>query len=198
AVREMEVMTTSTSLSASAVPAEPEEAAGDGADLDLLRALGDPVAAVVAVDVLERLGAAVADPAVDLDGAVLQRDLLALDEGVEVVEQPAERRREPAPAQRRPRAALSSASRASAARRRTRSPAGTSSARGYAWPAQRLIASASPRSRAAARTGAVTWCSSGYAIGAPVCSRMKRLVMPRARRPVNARVSAVGASPPSA
>src|SRR4051794_35724728 len=41
----------------SAPAAEAEQRLGDVAHLDLLRALGDPVAAVVAVDVLERLSA---------------------------------------------------------------------------------------------------------------------------------------------
>src|SRR3954454_128188 len=50
--------------------AKPEQRPRDVADLDLLRALGDPVAAVVAVDVLEGLVAGVADAAVDLDRAV--------------------------------------------------------------------------------------------------------------------------------
>ena len=45
---------------------EAEEVAGDTAHLDLLGAFGDPVAAVVAVDVLERLVAGVAEAAVDL------------------------------------------------------------------------------------------------------------------------------------
>src|SRR5262249_4345170 len=48
--------------------AEPERA--HLAHLDLLRAFGDPVAAVVAVDVLERLVARVADAAVRLHGPV--------------------------------------------------------------------------------------------------------------------------------
>src|SRR5882757_5867182 len=39
-------------------------------NLDLLGALGDPIAAVVAVDVFERLVPAVAESAVDLHGAV--------------------------------------------------------------------------------------------------------------------------------
>ena len=45
---------------------EAEHVAGDAAHLDLLGALGDPVAAVVAVDVLERLVPRVAEPAVHL------------------------------------------------------------------------------------------------------------------------------------
>jgi hypothetical protein len=58
-------------------------------------------------------------------------------------------------------AASCSAARPSAPRRRVRSPAGISCASTWAWPAQRLIASPSPRARAAARTGAVTWWTSG-------------------------------------
>src|SRR5581483_3551335 len=49
---------------------EPEEVAGDAAHLDLLAALGDAVATVVTVDVLERHVARVAQPAVHLHGAV--------------------------------------------------------------------------------------------------------------------------------
>ena len=50
--------------------------------------------------------------------------------------------------------------------------------------------------RAAARIGAVMWWISGYARGAKAsCSSMKRLTMPRARRPVNARVSRVSPVP---
>src|SRR5258708_17693687 len=46
--------------------AELEQTLGHSADLDLFGALGDPVATVVAVDVLERLVAAVAEAARDL------------------------------------------------------------------------------------------------------------------------------------
>src|SRR6266446_4643376 len=49
---------------------EAEQRAGDAADLDLLRALGDAVAPVVAVDVLERRVTRITDAAMDLDGAV--------------------------------------------------------------------------------------------------------------------------------
>src|SRR5579883_1399915 len=49
---------------------EAEQRAGDAADLDLLRALGDAVAAVMAVDVLERRVARIADAAMHLDRAV--------------------------------------------------------------------------------------------------------------------------------
>src|SRR4051812_1840127 len=48
----------------SAPAAEAEQRLGDVAHLDLLRALGDPVAAVVAGDVLGGVAARVADPAV--------------------------------------------------------------------------------------------------------------------------------------
>ena len=74
---------------------------------------------------------------------------------------------------------------------RTTSAAGSSGASSWACPAQRLISSASPRSRAAARTGAVRWWSSGYAAGASSCSARKRFTIPRAGLPVNARVSRV-------
>src|SRR6185369_7741119 len=49
---------------------EAEQGAGDAADLDLLAALGDAVAAVMAVDVLERRVARIADAAMDLDRPV--------------------------------------------------------------------------------------------------------------------------------
>src|SRR5882757_278986 len=49
---------------------EAEEVAGHPPHLDLLGALGDPVPPVVAVDVLERLVPAVAQPAEDLHGPV--------------------------------------------------------------------------------------------------------------------------------
>src|ERR1700690_947681 len=49
---------------------EAEQVSRDVADLDLLGALGDAVASVVAVDVLERLPARVAQPTVDLHRAV--------------------------------------------------------------------------------------------------------------------------------
>src|SRR6266851_4891400 len=49
---------------------EAEQRAGDAADLDLLRAFGDAIAPVVAVDVLERCVARIADAAMDLDGAI--------------------------------------------------------------------------------------------------------------------------------
>src|SRR5262249_20075976 len=49
---------------------EAEHVAGDAAHLDLLGALGDPVAAVVAVDVLEGLVTRVAEAAVHLHRAV--------------------------------------------------------------------------------------------------------------------------------
>src|SRR5713226_7017172 len=51
-------------------PPEAEQRAGDAADLDLLRAFGDAIAPVVAVDVLERRVARIADAAMDLDGAI--------------------------------------------------------------------------------------------------------------------------------
>src|ERR1700686_3234154 len=51
-------------------PHEAEQEAGDLAHLDLLRTLGDAVAPVVAIDVLERLGSRVADAAVHLHGAI--------------------------------------------------------------------------------------------------------------------------------
>ena len=51
--------------------------------------------------------------------------------------------------------------RASAATRRTMSAAGSARASACAWPAQRWKPPASPRSRAAARSGAVRWCTSG-------------------------------------
>src|SRR6185369_304846 len=47
-----------------------EQVAGDLADLDLLGALGDAIAPVVAIDVLERIVPRVTDAAVDLDRAV--------------------------------------------------------------------------------------------------------------------------------
>ena len=56
----------------------------------------------------------------------------------------------------------------------TISAAGNASACAYRVPAQRLILSASPAARAAARTGAVRWWTCGYASGALGCSRMKR------------------------
>src|SRR3954452_14308049 len=49
---------------------EPEQVAGDAAHLDLLAALRDPVAAMMAVDVLERHVPRVTEPAVHLHGAV--------------------------------------------------------------------------------------------------------------------------------
>jgi hypothetical protein len=55
------------------------------------------------------------------------------------------------------RMAASKASRASAARRRVSSAASSSSARPCAWPAQRLMTSASPPFRACARSGEVRW-----------------------------------------
>src|SRR5690606_21129939 len=51
-------------------PGETEQVPGDPAHLDLLRPLGDPVPAMVAVDVLERLVAGVPHAAVDLHRAV--------------------------------------------------------------------------------------------------------------------------------
>jgi hypothetical protein len=57
--------------------------------------------------------------------------------------------------------ACRSAPRASSESRRTSSPAGTSAASVWACPAHRLKPSASSRSRAAARTGAVRWWTSG-------------------------------------
>src|SRR4051794_38426901 len=75
--RERGLMSTGVSTGCSAMvatllapTAEPEEVLGDLAHLDLLRALGDPVPAVVAVDVLERHVAAVADAAAGLHRAV--------------------------------------------------------------------------------------------------------------------------------
>jgi hypothetical protein len=59
------------------------------------------------------------------------------------------------------RKAASSASRASAARRRVNSAASSSPARLCAWPAQRLMTSASPFLRACARSGEVRWWTSG-------------------------------------
>src|SRR5262245_33525099 len=47
-----------------------EHVAGDPPHLDLLGALGDPIPAVVPVDVLERLMPGVAEPAVHLHGPV--------------------------------------------------------------------------------------------------------------------------------
>src|SRR5262245_47684015 len=47
-----------------------EHVASDPAHLDFLGALGDPVPAVVPVDVLERLMPGVAEPAVHLHGTV--------------------------------------------------------------------------------------------------------------------------------
>src|SRR5476651_1440838 len=49
---------------------EAEQGAGDAADLDLLGAFGDAVTPVMAIDVLERRMARIADAAMDLDGAV--------------------------------------------------------------------------------------------------------------------------------
>src|SRR5262245_37990640 len=49
---------------------EAEHVAGDPPRLDLFGALGDAVAAVVAIDVLEGLVAGVAETAVDLHGAI--------------------------------------------------------------------------------------------------------------------------------
>src|SRR6202044_1464964 len=52
------------------------------------------------------------------------------------------------------------------------------------------MASGSPAAREAARIGLVRWWTSGYAAGASrSCSRMNRLTIPRAVRPLNARGS---------
>src|SRR5690348_8680395 len=50
--------------------AHAEEVARDAADLDFLRTLGDAVAAMVAIDVLEWLVARIAQAAMDLDRKV--------------------------------------------------------------------------------------------------------------------------------
>ena len=95
--------------------------------------------------------------------------------------------------------AWSSAIRASRLQRATSSPAGSSAASGYAWPAQRLIDSASPAAArgGAQRRGQVVDVRVGAGAAAS-CSRMKSLTMPRARRPLKARVSAVAREPASA
>src|SRR5258708_17637495 len=49
---------------------EAEQRTGDAADLDLFRTLGDAVTSVMAIDVLERRVARIADAAMDLHGAV--------------------------------------------------------------------------------------------------------------------------------
>ena len=58
--------------------------------------------------------------------------------------------------------------------RATISAAGSARASAAFVPAHRLIASASPAARAAARSGAVRWWICGYADGASGCARMKR------------------------
>src|SRR5215472_13794271 len=50
--------------------AHAEEMARDATDLDFLRALGDTVAAMMAIDVLERFVARIAQAAMDLDGEI--------------------------------------------------------------------------------------------------------------------------------
>src|ERR1035441_6606250 len=50
--------------------AELEQSLGDPADLDLLGALGDPIAAVMTVDVFERLVTAVTEAAEDLHRSI--------------------------------------------------------------------------------------------------------------------------------
>src|SRR4051794_5450468 len=69
AIRPLDLSLPGAARGASALH-EAEQVPGDIADLDLLRALGDPVPPVVAVDVLELLVARVADAAVDLHRAV--------------------------------------------------------------------------------------------------------------------------------
>src|SRR5579883_3139921 len=50
--------------------AHAEEMTGDAADLDFLRSLGDAIAAMMAIDVLERLVPRIAQAAMDLDGEI--------------------------------------------------------------------------------------------------------------------------------